>query len=161
MTDYYRYTRDYWIPTLFNQFFIWTIWGLAMAATIYFFVYYTMGGAISSDGRTNDFWNSGVVCYTVNVMVHHVMMFAETREYNIIIIGSYFLSLGMFYLVINMNNVYSISVYQGNQFEMIFSSPITWIEVFLLCFIIYIPRHIHKAFQHVIWHPEFIKIKGN
>ena len=88
------------------------------------------------------------------------MIFAETRDYNVYNVPLYLLSFGMLFLVVWMNDVFPSSVYQGNQWSMILASPLTWLMIIMQCFILYAPRYIYKNVSHVVWHPEFIKIKG-
>lgn len=114
LTDYYRYTRDSWIPTLNKQFVFYTVYGLAIGAMMYFFTYEGMSGPISRDGRTNDYWNAGVVIYFVNVVSHHIMIFAETRDLNLYTVPFYTISFGLLFLVAWMNDVFAASVYRGN-----------------------------------------------
>ena len=142
------------------QYVIYTIYGFMVGSMMYFLTYGAMGGPISSDGKTNDYWNAGVVIYFINVFSHHMMIFCETREWNLINISLYSFSFGLLFLVVWMNDVFAPSVYRGNQWSMILASPITWFMILLQCFVIYGPRYIVKNLNHVVWHPEFAKIKG-
>lgn len=96
------------------QYIVWTIWGFVIGAMMYFFTYNQMGGVISSAGQINDYWNTGVVVYFINVVSHHVMIFAETRDWNLYIVPLYTFSFCLLFLVIWMNDVFSKSVFQGN-----------------------------------------------
>jgi hypothetical protein len=160
LTDYYRYCRDTWIKSLDVQFFAWTAWGFVCGAFVYYSTYFTMGGPISTAGQTNDYWNSGVVIYSTMVFCHHVMVFCETFHWNAYIVPAYLFSFGLFFLVINMNENFQKSVYQGNQWSMIFASPLTYLTVVMHTIFIYGPRYLIKTISHIVWYPEFTKIKG-
>jgi hypothetical protein len=127
---------------------------------MYFLTYGGMGGPISSDGQTNDYWNAGVVIYFVDVISHHIMIFAETRDWNPMIMSFYTCSFALLFLVVQFNEVFPMSVYRGNQWSMILASPITWLMIIIQCFVIYGPRYVIKNLSDVVWHPEFAKIKG-
>ena len=88
------------------------------------------------------------------------MIFAETRNYDANNVTNYLISFGMLFLVVFMNDVFPSSVYRGNQWSMILASPLTWLMIIMQCFILYAPRYIIKNVSHVVWHPEFTKIKG-
>ena len=81
---------------------------------MYFLTFASMSGPISAEGQTNDYWNAAVVIYFVNVISHHVMIFSETKDYNVYNVPLYATSLGMLFLVVWMNDVFASSVYQGN-----------------------------------------------
>ena len=88
------------------------------------------------------------------------MIVCETKDLSVYITPLYLTSFSMLFLVIWMNDSFSKSYYQGNQWSMILKSPITYLEIIIQSFIIYVPRYIHKNLQDIVWHPEFTKIKG-
>jgi len=159
-TDYYAWCRDFWIGTLFLQFFIYIGWAILISSMMYYLSFYSLCGPFNESGMILDFLNTGVIPFYVNIVAHHVMCLAETRNHTWFSTGWYILSICLFLLTIWFNDVFEPSMYFGMQFSVIIKSPVTWFHVIIQSAIIYLPRYIYKVLQHVVFHPEFTKIKG-
>lgn len=59
-----------------------------------------------------------------------------------------------------MNDTTSTSVFYKNQWSFLFSTPLFYLTLFLLVFIVVIPRRIVHIVEHVFAHPEFTHVRG-
>jgi len=160
LTDYFQFIRDTWLRTFRLQFILYTIWGFIVGLMMYFLTFHSLSGIIYKDGQINDYWNSGVAVYLINFLGHHLMITVETKNHTWFTSAFYLLSFNCMWLVIHWNDNFSQSVYQGNQWSMIFSCPRMYLAVFLQIIVIYAPRYIIRNLMHIVYYPEFSKVKG-
>lgn len=159
-TDYYAWCRDFWVGSLYHQFFIYIFWAILISLMMYYISYYSLCAPFGEHGRILDFLNIGVIPFYVNIVSHHLMCLAETRNHTWFSCAWYLLSFGFFILTIWFNDVSVWSQYFGLQFAVIIKSPVMWLHVIIQSVIIYGPRYIYKCLSHLVFHPEFSKIKG-
>lgn len=131
-----------------------------MGILCYIITLYTCGNIFSIDGKTNDYWTTGSLTVIIQCLIYHFMVFIETRNITWFILLFFIVSLIALPLNIQMNDSLSTSVYYKSQWSIIFTSPLFYLSAFVQIIIVILPRMIYLAFEHIVWHPEFTKIRG-
>ena len=110
---------------------------------------------IGSDGKTWDMWNgAGVAIIYSMVASHHAIWTMETRQFHYVIVIGYIISFLFFMpLTVIASEGASSSFYHANQWDLVFSSPIFYLTVFLTCFVTAAPRYIWLCLEHAVIYP--------
>jgi hypothetical protein len=119
-----------------------------------------MSGIILETGQTNDYWNTGSVIFFSIITTHHFIIWSETRNHTWQTFWLYVYTFYRFLLTIQWNNNLVSSEYYKSQTSVLLQSPLTYLVVLLLTFVIVMPRFIWKTLDALVFHPEFTKIKG-
>ena len=112
-TDYYAWCRDFWVGSLYHQFWIYIGWAILVSSMMYYLSYYSLCFAFNESGMVLDFLNTGVIPFYVNIVSHHVYCLAETRNHTWFSSAWYTLSISLFILTIYFNDVFAPSMYFG------------------------------------------------
>lgn len=160
LAEYTWYSRN----TLMKKFkknYIWFfIWAYISGALVFSISVLCFGEIINSDGHVNNYWNAGVCILFTNIISHHIMIVGETRNFSWFLTLFYTFSICCLFLTIFMNDTMNTSVFYQNQWSFLFSTPLFYLTLFMLLFIVVIPRRIIHIFEHVFEHPEFVHVRG-
>ena len=160
LADYTNYSRNTLMKKLQKNYISFFIWAYISGTLIYFISIYALGGIVNSDGHVNNYWNAGVCILATNIISHHIMMLNETRNFTWFNTLLYIFSFSCLFLTIFINDSIRTSVFYQNQWSFLLSTPLFYLTLFLLVFIVVIPRKIVHIMEHVFMHPEFQHIRG-
>jgi hypothetical protein len=121
--------------------------------------FYTMCGIISSDGKINSMENAGSNVFFVIILVHHFQLAIETRNWTVPTLLIQLANFSLYWVTVVLNDG-SATAYEGNQFSVLFASPLTWLTALLATFVCCIPRYLWICLEQIAWRPEFNKVKG-
>lgn len=155
LAEYVWYSRVTKMTKFKTNYFYFFIWAYVSGALVFLLSIYALGGIMNSDGHVNNYWNAGVCIIVTNIISHHVMIVNETRNFTWFLTLIYVLSQCCLFLTILMNDSSKKSVFYRNQWSFLYSNPLFYLTLFLLVFIVAIPRKIVHIMEHVFAHPEF------
>ena len=113
LADYYAWCRDFWVSSLYQQFFIYLAWGFLTSSMMYYLSYYSLAGPFDESGKILDFLNIGVIPLFVNIVSNHVICLGETKNHTWFSSFYYILSFSLFVSTIYLNNSLLSSQYFG------------------------------------------------
>ena len=116
---------------------------------------YCLGGIINKKGEQLDYLNIGFCSVATMVFVNQLQVLMEYRNFTRIIVLMTTISVCMFPLIINVNDKLETSHYFGVQWSVNCSSPIMILLVFLMSFVVVIPRFAYNCLHKTVWFPEF------
>lgn len=160
LAEYTWYSRNTLMKKFRKNYVFFFIWAYISGAISYIVCSYALGGILKADGLVNDYWNIGVCILFSNVVSNHVMMVNETRNYTWFLVVFYLFSIGCLFLVVNMNDGAAASVFYKDHWTYYFRTPLFYLTLFLLVFIIVMPRRIIIIIEHVFARPEFNHVRG-
>ena len=146
--------------TYFNFYFIWATVG---GAILYYVSQIALNGIINEEGRIWDSWNGGGASILTSMVVsHHLLWSMETRNFNIVIIIGYITSFILFMpLTVMASEAAKSSFYYKEQWSTVFASPIFYLVTIWTALVTAAPRFIWISMQHVMFWPEFSKVKSS
>jgi hypothetical protein len=127
---------------------------------IYYVCSYALNNVIDLEGHTNGFYDIGSAVWYCLVASHHAIFLIQNRSFNYIMILAFVVSSLAFPLVVWMADSGSTETYQ-TQFTMVFNQPLLNFTVFIITFVSIIPRLIWIILEHVVWWPQFAKVKSS
>lgn len=116
---------------------------------------------MNSDGYVNNLWNVGALILITNITSHQIMVWLETKDFNLFLIFWYVFSFGLLFVTIWLNDNSSGGVYGHNQWAIMMTSPLFYLILFLQVFVICMPRYLEICLNSTLFYPEFTKIKGD
>ena len=157
---YYMYCRENIVGRPTTAYLLQYIWGLISGFATYAFCFYCLSGIVDKDGNINSFYNAGSACYCNLVVVHHLQIAIETRNWTFLIVFIYIANFGLYILTVFLNDSYAGGQYYRNQFSELFGRPLTYFALLLSASISTLPRLAWICLDRAIWRPEFAKVKG-
>ena len=76
------------------------LWGFISGLVLYYFSFGATSGIILKSGMTNDYWNTGLVVFFTLILVHHMTVLSETRNFSRIEAINY--SIAMLFMVVTI-----------------------------------------------------------
>ena len=120
---------------------------------------------INSNGDVSTFYHMGYSVFHTYIMIYHALIIVETRNWTwwLVFVNTtnffFYLPLQFFFNNGGTYNTYQIEGYQHNM-SMFLKTPSLHLSSLLVTFAVVGPRYAYLCFEHVVWKPEFVKIKG-
>lgn len=158
--EFFWYCRESVSSKSRQVFAFYYVWAFVGGALVYLISFNSLDNIIDPQGRVNGMWDTAVSIYCMVVITYHVQTLIEYRSYNIPGLAFWAVSLLQFMpLTIELANSGN-EAYMHTQWSAVWANPIFILVVLLQVAIISLPRICWLALENVLWHPEFIKIKG-
>ena len=104
LAEYVWYSRNTLMTKFKKNYVLFFIWAYLSGALVFFVSIYSLGGIMNAEGHVNNYWNAGVCVIVTNIVSHHVMIVAETRNFTWFQITIYTISFCCLFVTVTLNN---------------------------------------------------------
>lgn len=159
MADLYAYTRKFInrkrflhiiilcdILSIIGGVFIWLMWDQWERQYI-----------VNGDGQVFGLYTYGVFMTMVVVILHHLQVFVNMRNYTWWIIAWSIFSLAMLPLMLWVAQIGPNSQTRKSTYALILKNPTMWLNVLVTTFVLFLPIYFHKKWIQVVRFPQFYK----
>ena len=115
--------------------------------------YAELEGLLTSEGKTFGLYTFGAFSVLVTVMLHHIQVIINTRNWSPILIGMFCFSASMAPLTFYVANIFpNANLYMG-MYSVVLRTPIIWLLILLALVVTAVPLFVIKRYTQVIKYP--------
>ena len=126
LAEFIWYTRESILKNFSTYYFSQLFWSIISAIIIYYITKYSFCGIISVNGQMIDLWNFGAFTATIHVLIVHLFIIIETRNYSRLYILMLILSILFFIFTILVSDRTRTTEYYKNQ-SVLFGNPLFYL----------------------------------
>ncbi len=145
---YYGYCRECILPKNLFYYFLWFAYAFWSGAVMYYVPAYVFGedSIVTEDGFTDGVWTAGVICMSILIITHHVLLVMGTKNFTWFTITIYIFSVFLFFpLTLWLNDETLGAMTYKSAFTEIFATWHCWLCLVLCSVLVVLPYQARNA----------------